>query len=190
MEEVEAGRSASRVRNICVLAHVDHGKTSLTDSLLAASGYIHARSAGQLRFLDSREDEQRRGITMKSSSAVLLHKQKVGDDEHHFVVNLVDSPGHVDFTGEVESAMSVCDGALLVVDVGEGVCAQTVTVLRLAMDRGIQPVLVLNKMDRLFTELKMEPMDAYRHINNILEQVKRAPRRATPGCSPRPLLKS
>mmetsp|Transcript_38753 Transcript_38753/g.153103 ORF Transcript_38753/g.153103 Transcript_38753/m.153103 type:complete len:866 (+) Transcript_38753:266-2863(+) len=171
MEEVEAGRSASRVRNICVLAHVDHGKTSLTDSLLAASGYIHARSAGQLRFLDSREDEQRRGITMKSSSAVLLHKQKVGDDEHHFVVNLVDSPGHVDFTGEVESAMSVCDGALLVVDVGEGVCAQTVTVLRLAMDRGIQPVLVLNKMDRLFTELKMEPMDAYRHINNILEQV-------------------
>eukprot|EP00188_Purpureofilum_apyrenoidigerum_P005194 Plantae.Rhodophyta-Purpureofilum_apyrenoidigerum.ctg65398.p1 GENE.Plantae.Rhodophyta-Purpureofilum_apyrenoidigerum.ctg65398~~Plantae.Rhodophyta-Purpureofilum_apyrenoidigerum.ctg65398.p1 ORF type:complete len:263 (-),score=48.03 Plantae.Rhodophyta-Purpureofilum_apyrenoidigerum.ctg65398:527-1315(-) len=169
-----APNDVSRIRNICVLAHVDHGKTSLTDSLLSASGYIHSRHAGQLRYMDSREDEQRRGITMKSSAAILLHNYpKEGDEasRRKYIVNLVDSPGHVDFTGEVEAAMSVCDGAILVVDVVEGVCAQTVTVLRLALQRGLQPVLVLNKMDRLYTELRLAPADAYHHINNIITQV-------------------
>lgn len=87
------------------------------------------------------------------------------------IVNLIDSPGHVDFSGEVEAALRICDGAVVVVDVVEGVCVQTVTVLRAALEHSLRPILVLNKIDRLFAELHLEPMEAYRHIVNILEQV-------------------
>lgn len=87
------------------------------------------------------------------------------------IVHLIDSPGHVDFSGEVEAALRVCDGALLVVDIVEGVCVQTVTVLRAALEHAVRPVLVLNKIDRLFAELHLSPMEAYRHIQNVLEQV-------------------
>lgn len=152
-----------------MLAHVDHGKSALSDSLIAANGIISARSAGKLRYMDSREDEQRRGITMKSSSISLGYK--VADNEPLKIVNLVDSPGHVDFSGEVEAALKICDGAILVVDVVEGVCVQTVTVLRAALEHAVRPILVLNKIDRLFAELHLDPMEAYQHIVNILAQV-------------------
>lgn len=87
------------------------------------------------------------------------------------IVNLIDSPGHVDFSGEVEAALRISDGAILVVDIVEGVCAQTVTVLRAALKYAVRPILVLNKLDRLFSELRLDPMEAYRHIVSVLEQV-------------------
>jgi ribosome assembly protein 1 len=152
-----------------MLAHVDHGKSALSDALIAANGIISERSAGKVRYMDSREDEQRRGITMKSSSIALAYRPQPSSPLA--VINLVDSPGHCDFSGEVEAALRVCDGAVLVVDVVEGVCVQTVTVLRAALERGVRPVLILNKLDRLFVELQLNPAEAYQHILRVLEQV-------------------
>eukprot|EP00123_Amoebidium_parasiticum_P003237 comp14528_c0_seq1/m.10737 comp14528_c0_seq1/g.10737 ORF comp14528_c0_seq1/g.10737 comp14528_c0_seq1/m.10737 type:complete len:1107 (-) comp14528_c0_seq1:147-3467(-) len=160
----------ANIRNICVLAHVDHGKTTLTDSLIAANAIISERLAGKVRYLDSRPDEQQRGITMKSSVISLLHHY----GEQPYLVNLIDSPGHVDFASEVSTAVRLCDGALVVVDVGEGVGPQTYSVLRQAYHENIKPVLVLNKMDRLITELKFSPQEAIVHLQKILEQVNAA----------------
>lgn len=158
-----------RTWNICMLAHVDHGKSALSDCLISANGIISSRMAGKVRYMDSRPDEQLRGITMKSSSIALGHR--AADADPLSIVHLVDSPGHVDFTGEVQAALRVCDGAILVVDVVEGVCVQTVTVLRAALEHAVRPVLVLNKIDRLFSELNLTPMEAYRHIQMVIEQV-------------------
>lgn len=156
-----------RVRNICILAHVDHGKTTLADSLVASNGIISSKLAGKLRYLDSRVDEQQRGITMKSSSIALFHEEKGKE----YIVNLIDSPGHVDFASEVSTAVRLCDGAIVVVDVIEGVCPQTRSALSIAYIEGLKPVLVLNKIDRLITEVKLSPLDAYVHLMQVLEQV-------------------
>eukprot|EP00894_Picocystis_sp_ML_P000214 jgi/Pico_ML_1/50731/g1888.t1 len=115
-------RAPCRVRNVCVLAHVDHGKTTLTDSLIASNGIIHPRMAGKLRYLDSRDDEQQRGITMKSTAIALLHAPSEASSdgpEERALVNLVDSPGHVDFCCEVSTAARISDGAVVLVDVCE-----------------------------------------------------------------------
>ncbi len=157
------GRSQKNIRNICILAHVDHGKTTLADALVASNGLISQRLAGQLRYMDSRPDEQERGITMKSSAVTLAC------DEH--LINLIDSPGHVDFSSEVSTAVRLCDGAIIVVDVVEGVQPQTEVVLKQAWLEGIRPVLVLNKIDRLITETKLTPLDAYVKIGQVLEAV-------------------
>ncbi|KAI8849437.1 P-loop containing nucleoside triphosphate hydrolase protein [Chytridium lagenaria] len=151
----------TNIRNICILAHVDHGKTTLSDSLLASNGIISSKLAGKVRYLDSREDEQERGITMMKTQ-----------EEQEYLINLIDSPGHVDFLRYIVSTASrLCDGALVLVDAVEGVCTQTHAVLRQAFTENVRPVLVLNKMDRLITELKMTPLEAYQHLNNILGQV-------------------
>ncbi|XP_006030284.1 elongation factor-like GTPase 1 [Alligator sinensis] len=164
---VQLQKKTENIRNICILAHVDHGKTTLADCLISSNGIISSRLAGKLRYLDSRADEQIRGITMKSS-AISLHFEK-GDQE--YLINLIDSPGHVDFSSEVSTAVRLCDGCIIVVDAVEGVCPQTQAVLRQAWLENIRPVLVINKIDRLIVELKFSPQEAYSHLKNILEQV-------------------
>nr|XP_044616223.1 elongation factor-like GTPase 1 isoform X3 [Equus asinus] len=164
---VQLQKNTANIRNICVLAHVDHGKTTLADCLISSNGIISSRLAGKLRYMDSREDEQIRGITMKSS-AISLHYTE-GREE--YLINLIDSPGHVDFSSEVSTAVRICDGCLIVVDAVEGVCPQTQAVLRQAWLENIRPVLVINKIDRLIVELKFTPQEAYSHLKNILEQI-------------------
>ncbi|XP_046508398.1 elongation factor-like GTPase 1 isoform X3 [Equus quagga] len=164
---VQLQKNTANIRNICILAHVDHGKTTLADCLISSNGIISSRLAGKLRYMDSREDEQIRGITMKSS-AISLHYTE-GREE--YLINLIDSPGHVDFSSEVSTAVRICDGCLIVVDAVEGVCPQTQAVLRQAWLENIRPVLVINKIDRLIVELKFTPQEAYSHLKNILEQI-------------------
>ncbi|KAH3668192.1 hypothetical protein OGAPHI_001946 [Ogataea philodendri] len=166
---------SANIRNICILAHVDHGKTTLSDSLLASNGIISQRLAGKVRYLDSRPDEQLRGITMESSAISLYFKTISRAQEtsivNEYLINLIDSPGHIDFSSEVSTASRLCDGAVVLVDVVEGVCSQTVTVLRQAWVDKLRPVLVLNKIDRLITELQMTSSEAYLHLSKIIEQV-------------------
>uniref|UniRef100_A0A8C5PH21 Elongation factor like GTPase 1 n=1 Tax=Leptobrachium leishanense TaxID=445787 RepID=A0A8C5PH21_9ANUR len=160
-------KNTANIRNICILAHVDHGKTTLADCLISNNGIISSRLAGKLRYLDSREDEQIRGITMKSSAISLQYK----DGEEEYLINLIDSPGHVDFSSEVSTAVRLCDGSIIVVDAVEGVCSQTQAVLRQAWLENIRPVLVINKIDRLIVELKLSSQEAFTHLQKIMEQV-------------------
>lgn len=162
---------------ICILAHVDHGKTSLTDALIATNGIISPKLAGKIRYLDSRPDEQTRGITMESSAISLYFSMlrrnapDAAPEQKEYLINLIDSPGHIDFSSEVSTASRLCDGAVVLVDAVEGVCSQTVTVLRQTWIEHMKPLLVINKMDRLITELKMSPAEAYTHLSKLLEQV-------------------
>ncbi|XP_023178615.2 elongation factor-like GTPase 1 [Drosophila hydei] len=161
-------KQQQQVRNICILAHVDHGKTTLADSLVASNGIISQRMAGKLRYMDSRQDEQERGITMKSSSISLYYQDNCNKD---YLINLIDSPGHVDFSSEVSTAVRLCDGAIVVVDVVEGVGPQTRACLKQIYEEQLKPVLLLNKLDRLILEKQMTPLDAYFHLTQVLEQV-------------------
>ncbi|KAI5332548.1 hypothetical protein L3X38_022677 [Prunus dulcis] len=153
------------IRNICILAHVDHGKTTLADHLIAGAGagVVHPKLAGRLRFMDYLDEEQRRAITMKSSSISLQYK------DHS--INLIDSPGHMDFCSEVSTAARLSDGALVLVDAVEGVHIQTHAVLRQAWIEKLTPCLVLNKIDRLISELKLSPMEAYTRLVRIVHEV-------------------
>jgi len=177
------------IRNMSVIAHVDHGKSTLTDSLLSKAGIIAAAKAGETRFTDTRKDEQERCITIKSTGVSMFYeldeqdldmvkangqqvfKDDKGNEEHGFLINLIDSPGHVDFSSEVTAALRVTDGALVVVDSVSGVCVQTETVLRQAINERIRPVLFINKLDLALLTLKLEPEDLYQACRRAVECV-------------------
>lgn len=169
----------TNVRNMSVIAHVDHGKSTLTDSLVQRAGIISAAKAGEARFTDTRKDEQERGITIKST-AISLYAGMEDDDVkeiqqktvgNSFLINLIDSPGHVDFSSEVTAALRVTDGALVVVDCIEGVCVQTETVLRQSLGERIKPVVVINKIDRALLELQVTKEDLYQSFSRTIESV-------------------
>ena len=164
---VRLQQRTTQIRNLCVLAHIDHGKTTLTDSLVCSNGIISSRLAGKLRFLDSTEDGQQRGITMQSSAISLVFKM----EDNEFLINLIDSPGHIDFSSDVSTATRLCDGALVVIDVLEGICTQTHAVIYKALKEGLTPCLVLNKIDRLCLESQLTTTEAFFHLRRILEQV-------------------
>ncbi|KAG5191663.1 P-loop containing nucleoside triphosphate hydrolase protein [Tribonema minus] len=226
----------TRTARVCILAHVDHGKTTLSDGLVCSNGIISSKLAGKLRYLDSTADEQQRGITMRSSAISLLYELQLkgkraaaahaaaegsgaegsgaegavqngtgaaADSEAAaagtpaseqtaeqsaeasedrsadratpapgpYLINLIDSPGHIDFSSDVSTATRLCDTGLVVVDVLEGVCPQTHAVLRQAWKERMRPLLVLNKVDRLISELKLTPLEAWHHLQRLVENV-------------------
>ncbi len=128
------------VRNVAIIAHVDHGKTTLVDGLLRQSGTFRANEHVAERVMDSNDLERERGITILSKNTGIIFKDTK--------INIVDTPGHADFSGEVERIMTMVDGCLLIVDASEGPMAQTKFVLRKAMEAGLKPVVVINKIDR------------------------------------------
>lgn len=156
-----------------VIAHVDHGKSTLTDSLVAKAGIIAESAAGDARATDTRKDEQERGITIKSTGISLYYETDVEvlGETKGYLINLIDSPGHVDFSSEVTAALRVTDGALVVVDYVEGVAVQTETVLRQALGEMIKPVLMINKIDRAILELQVDGEAMYQNFLRVIENV-------------------
>jgi len=154
-----------QIRNIGVIAHVDHGKTTMSDSLLMAAGILSPKVAGTALAMDYLEIEQKRQMTVKAANVSLLHER----NGKSYVVNLIDTPGHVDFTGKVTRSLRVMDGAVVVVDCVEGVMTQTETVVRQALEEKVKPVLYINKLDRLVKELRLSSQEVQNRLLAIIQ---------------------
>ncbi len=155
-----------QIRNFGVIAHVDHGKTTMSDSLLAASGIISPTVAGQALALDSMKLEQNRQMTIRGANVTLFYEHEGKD----YVINMIDTPGHIDFTGRVTRALRAIDGVVVVSDSVEGIMTQTETVTRQALEERVRPVLYINKIDRLVKELRLDPQAMQKWLSNIIAE--------------------
>ncbi len=165
-----------RIRNIGIVAHIDHGKTTLTDNLVAAAGLLSEELAGKQLVLDYYEPERERGITILAANISIVYALEGKD----YLINIIDTPGHVDFAAEVIRAMRAVDGVILVVDAVEGVMPQTETVLRMALAEKVKPVLFINKVDRLINELQLSPQEMQERFIKIITEVNDLIRRNAP----------
>ena len=157
-----------------IVGHIDHGKTTLSDNLLANCGLISKEMAGKQLALDFHEDEQQRGITINAANVSMAHE--FGGNE--YLINLIDTPGHVDFSGNVTRAMRAIDGTIVLVCASEGIMPQTETVMKQALRERVKPILFINKVDRMIKELKLTPegmqerfMKIINHFNLLIEQI-------------------
>src|SRR3989344_4596092 len=157
------------IRNIGTAAHVDHGKTTLSDNLVAASGLISEELAGEQRVMDFWEFEAEHGVTVNAANISLVYNYNNQD----YLINLIDTPGHIDFGGGVIRAMRAIDGVIIVVDAAEGVMPQTETVIREALREDVKPVLFINKVDRLISELKFTGEQIQERIVKLITEVNR-----------------
>jgi len=155
------------IRNLGIAAHIDHGKTTLSDNLIAGAGMMSEELAGKQLVLDFDEQEQARGITINAANASMVHIY----DDGEYLVNLIDTPGHVDFGGDVTRAMRAVDGCIIVVCAVEGIMPQTETVVRQALKEKVKPVLFINKVDRLINELKVTPEQMQQRFVKIIANV-------------------
>ena len=162
-----------QIRNIAIAAHIDHGKTTLTDNLLARAGMISDKLAGDQRFMDFDDQEAERGITIYSANISMVHEF----DGEDYLINLIDTPGHVDFGGDVTRAMRAVDGVVVLVDAVDGVMPQTETVMKQALNEGVKPVLFINKVDRLIEEMQLTPEEMQKRFTKIIREVNTALRK-------------
>jgi len=158
-----------RIRNMGIVAHIDHGKTTLSDNLLAGAGMISEELAGRQLYLDFDEQEKERGITISAANVSMVHEY----EGNEYLANLIDTPGHVDFGGDVTRAMRAVDGVIVVVDAVEGVMPQTETVLRQALRENVKPVLFINKVDRLIKELELTPEQMQERLMKVILEVNK-----------------
>ena len=156
-----------RIRNLAIAAHIDHGKTTLSDNLIAGAGMMSEDLAGKARVLDFDEQESARGITINAASASMVHTVNGSD----YLINLIDTPGHVDFGGDVTRAMRAVDGCIILTCAVEGAMPQTETVVRQALKEKVKPVLFINKVDRLINELQITPEDMMKRFEEQIKKV-------------------
>ena len=157
------------IRNIGTAAHIDHGKTTLSDNLIAGAGMMSENLAGKQLMLDFDEQEQARGITINAANASMVHHYHGKD----YLINLIDTPGHVDFGGDVTRAMRALDGCIILVCAVEGIMPQTETVIRQALKERVRPVLFINKVDRLINELKVTEQEMQQRFIQIIAEVNK-----------------
>ena len=162
-------KKKDRIRNMGIAAHIDHGKTTLSDNLLSGCGIISEELSGKQLYMDYDEQEQARGITINAANVSMVHEYK--DEE--YLINLIDTPGHVDFSGDVTRAMRAVDGAIIVVCAVEGVMPQTKTVIGQALKEKVKPLLFINKVDRMINELKLTPEAMQERFMKIIREVNR-----------------
>ena len=169
----EVMHTRDRIRNLAIAAHIDHGKTTLSDNLIAGAGMMSEELAGKSRVLDFDDQESARGITINAASASMVH----GVSGEDYLINLIDTPGHVDFGGDVTRAMRAVDGCIILTCAVEGAMPQTETVVRQALKEKVKPVLFINKVDRLINELQVTPEDMQKRfmeqitkVNNLIRQ--------------------